>query len=73
MRKYANFAEMNMNDTYDYYKAQLLSFDSLNMSYSSSKFFNSNLLKNFTLIKALFFLINRFCLSCVVFFLSVTF
>ena len=44
-------------------KTQLLSFDSWNMRYQSLKFCNSYLLKNFTLIKALFFLLNRFCLS----------
>ena len=37
------------------------------MRYPSSKFSKSYLLKNFTLIKALFFLTNRFCLSCVFF------
>ena len=35
---------------------------------AASKFSNSSLLKKFTLIKALFFLINRFCLSRILFF-----
>ena len=52
MRKYASFDEMNiilMIIT----KVQVL-------CYPSSKFCNSYLLKNFTLIKALFFLIKHF-------------
>ena len=67
MRKYTSFAEVNMIHM-TITKAQLLSFvDSLNMRYLSLKFCNSYLLKNFTLVKALFYLKNRFCLSCVVF------
>ena len=42
---------------------QLLSFGSWNMRYPTSKFYYFGLLKNFTLIKAPFFLINRFCPS----------
>ena len=64
MRKCASFAEMNMI-LMTITKTQLLSFDSWIMWHPSWKFCNSYLLKNFTLIKALFFLINRFCRSCV--------
>ena len=67
MRRYASFAEMNMILA-TVTKAQLLPFDSWNMCYPSLKFCNSYLSKNFTLIRALFFLINRYCLSCVFFF-----
>ena len=45
-------------------KAQLLSFDSWNMRYPPSRLCNSYWLKNFTLIKILSFIINRFYLSC---------
>ena len=62
MREYASFAEMN-TILMTIAKTQLLSLDSWNMRYPSLKFCNSYLLKNFTLIKALFFLLNRFCLS----------
>ena len=53
MRKCASFADMNMilmTST----KAQLLSFDNWYMPYPSSKFCNSYMWKNFTLIKAPF-------------------
>ena len=66
MRNHASFTEMNMM-LMTVTKAQLLSFDSWNMRYTSSKL--SDLLKNVTIIKTLFFLINRFCLSCAFFFL----
>ena len=62
MRKYATFAAMNMI-LMTITKAQLLPFDGRDMRYPSLKFCNSYLLKNFTLIKALFILINRFYLS----------
>ena len=62
MRKYASFDKMNMILA-TIRKAQLLPFDSWNMHYPSSKFCNSYLLKYFTLVKALFFLINRIFLS----------
>ena len=62
MRIYASFAEMNMI-LMTIAKARLLSLDSWNMRYPSSKF-----CKNFTLSKALFFIINRFCLPCVTFY-----
>ena len=45
-------------------KAQLLSFDSWNMRYPPSRLCNCYWLKNFTLIKILSFIINKFCLSC---------
>ena len=45
-------------------KAQLLSFDSWIMRYPPSRLCNCYWLKNFTLIKILSFIINRFCLSC---------
>ena len=66
MRIYVSFSEMNMI-LMTITKAQLLSLDSWNMRNPSSKFCSSYLLKNFTLIKALFLLKNRFCLSCVFF------
>ena len=47
MRKYANFAEMNMI-LMVIAKAQLLPLDSWNMHFPSSKFWNSYLLKKFT-------------------------
>ena len=54
MKKHGSFAEMNMI-LITIPKAQLPSF-------------LTHLLKQFTLIKALFYLINRFCLPCVFFF-----
>ena len=52
-------------------KAQLLPFDKWNMRYPSLNFCNFCLLKIFTYIKALFFLINRFCPAmCFFFFLT---
>ena len=54
-------------NTRSMFVGQLLSFGNWNMRYPSSKFCNSHLLKNFTLIEALFCLIIRFCLSCVFF------
>ena len=47
MRKYANFAEMNMI-LMAIAKAQLLPFNSWNMRFPSSKFWNSYLLKKFS-------------------------
>ena len=70
IRKYASFAEMNIM-LMTIKKAELLSFDSWNMHCLSLKFCDSCLLKIFSLIKALFFLINRFCLPSVFFFLWV--
>ena len=49
-------------------KAQLLPFDKWNMRYPSLNFCNFCLLKIFTYIKALFFLINRFCPAMCFFF-----
>ena len=68
MRKYASFVEMNMI-LMTITKPQPLLFDSWNMRYTSLKFCNSYSLKNFSLVKALFFPINRFCLAWVFFFL----
>ena len=65
MRKYyASFVEINMILRL---KSQLQPFNSWNMRYSSSKFCNSYLLRNFTFIKALFFITNWFSLSSVSF------
>ena len=64
MRRHTKFAEMNVTLT-TIKEAQLPPFDSWNMRYLSSKFWNCYLLKKFTLIKALFFLINIFRLSFV--------
>ena len=61
MKKYAGFAEMNMV-LITITKAQLLPF-----VISCDYVWNSYLLKNCTLIKAFFFLMNRFCLPCVFF------
>ena len=72
MRKYASFAEMNMI-LMTITKAQLLSFDSWNMRYPPSKLRNSYLLKNFTLTKALFFLVNKFLPVMCFFFLYLAF
>ena len=59
MSKYVSLTAMNMI-LLTITKAQLLSFDSRNMRYSSLKFFNSHLMKIFTLVKILFRLINSF-------------
>ena len=64
--KYGSFAEINMIYMITT-KALLLSFDTWKMHYQASKFCNFYLLKNYPLIKRLFLLINRFCLSCVFF------
>ena len=68
IRNYTSFAKMNIIFI-TITKAQPLSLDKWNIHYPSLKFCNSYLLKNFTLSKALFFVINRFCLSCVSFFI----
>ena len=62
MRKYASLRDTNMI-LMTTKNTQLLSFGSWNMRYPTSKFYYFGLLKNFTLIKAPFFLINRFCPS----------
>ena len=61
--KYTSFAEMNMILISCYKSRELLSFDSWKMRYLSSKFFDSHLLRNFTLIKALFFVMSCFFLA----------
>lgn len=62
MRKYASLRDTNMI-LMTTKNTQLLSFGSWDMRYPTSKFYYFGLLKNFTLMKAPFFLINRFCPS----------